>query len=47
MFGRLNIHPIISFPFWQGAPTSDANNNPMDNLRELANLVMACLLDEP
>ena len=49
MLGRLNILPIISFSFWQGAPTFDGNkrtidllNSPLDNMRELANLVMAC-----
>ena len=47
MFWGLDIHLIISFPFWQGTPASDGNkrtidlcNSGLNNLWELANLIM-------
>ena len=47
MVGRLNIHPIITVPLWEGAPTSDGhkrtvdlNNHLLNDLRKLADLIM-------
>ena len=48
MVGRLNSHPIITVPLWEGAPTSDRHkrtvdlcNHLLNDLRELADLIMA------
>ena len=48
MVGRLNSHPIVTIPLWEGAPTSDRDkwivdlcNHLLDDLGELANLIMA------
>ena len=47
MVGRQNIHPIITVPLWEGAPTSDEHKRTVDlcdrllnDLRELADLTM-------
>ena len=46
---RLNSHPIVTVPLWEGAPTSDRDkwtvdliNHLLNDLGELANLIMAC-----
>ena len=50
---RLNSHPIVTVPLWEGAPTSDRDkwtvdliNHLLNDLGELANLIMACQLDK-
>ena len=47
--GRLNGHPIVTIPLWEGAPTSDRDertvdlcNHLLNDLRELLDLIMAC-----
>ena len=49
MVGRQNSHPIVIVPLWEGAPTSDRDkwtvdlcNHLLNDLGELANLIMAC-----
>ena len=46
MVGRLNSHPIVIVPLWEGAPTSDSEewtvdlcNYLLNDLGELANLI--------
>ena len=46
MVGRLNSHPIVIVPLWEGAPTSDSDewtvdlcNYLLNDLGELANLI--------
>ena len=48
MVGRMNSHPIITVPLWEGASTSyehkrtvDLCNHLLNDLRELADLIMA------
>ena len=47
MVGWLDIHPIITVPLWESAPTSDCHkravgfgNCLLNDLRELADLLM-------
>ena len=47
--GRLNNHPIVTVPLWEGAPTSDRDewtvdlcNHLLNDLGELVDLIMAC-----
>ena len=49
MVSRLNSHPIITIPLWEGAPTSDRDkwivdlsNHLLNDLGELTDLIMAC-----
>ena len=46
---RLNNHPIVTVPLWEGAPTSDRDewtvdlcNHLLNDLGELVDLIMAC-----
>ena len=48
MVGRMNSHPIITVPLWEGAPTSYGHKRTVDlcdhllnDLRELVDLIMA------
>ena len=46
---KLYSHPIVVVPLWEGAPTSDRDewtvdlcDHMLNDLGELANLIMAC-----
>ena len=47
VLGRLNSHPIVTVPLWEGAPISDRYKRTVDlcdcllnDFRELADLIM-------
>ena len=47
--GKLNNHPIVTVPLWDGAPTSnrdvwtvDLCNDLLNDLGELVDLIMTC-----
>ena len=52
MFGRLDSHPIVSFPLWDCASAPNGNKRTfycchdlLNDLGELVDLVMACKLN--